>query len=112
MPSICDPGENLIKNVKANGIKLFAFGTMCSNNSSYKSGFPSSKFIFEGFSSQEKVPKRANSYQISKYDKTTILFESPNRLKKLLNELKHYLGGKIQISRELTKSLRSKLEII
>ncbi len=42
---------------------------------------------------------------ISNHDKTTILFESPPRLKNLLSELKEYLGGEreIQVSRELTK---------
>ena len=41
----------------------------------------------------------------SKNDKTTILFESPYRLKKLLNELKEHCGGEreIEICRELTK---------
>ena len=43
--------------------------------------------------------------EISKNEKTTILFESPHRLKKLLIELKEYCGGdrEIQVSRELTK---------
>ena len=38
-------------------------------------------------------------------DKTTILFESPHRLKKLLIELKKIFGGdrEIEVSRELTK---------
>ena len=42
---------------------------------------------------------------ISKNNKTTILFESPHRLKKLLNELKNFCGGEreIQVFRELTK---------
>ena len=37
--------------------------------------------------------------------KTIILFESPHRLKKLLNELKEYCGGEreIHVYRELTK---------
>ena len=43
--------------------------------------------------------------EISRNNKTTILFESPKRLKKLLIELKEYLGGerKVHIARELTK---------
>ena len=43
--------------------------------------------------------------EISKNEKTTILFESPHRLKKLLKELKEYCGGnrETQVFRELTK---------
>ena len=43
--------------------------------------------------------------KISKTDKTTILFESPHRLQKLLNQLKEFCGGEreIQVFRELTK---------
>ena len=49
--------------------------------------------------------------QEQKNEKTTILFESPNRLKKLLFELKEYLGGEkeIQISRELTKKFEEQI---
>ena len=38
-------------------------------------------------------------------EKTTIIYESPLRLKKLLQDLKEYLGGerKIQVSKEITK---------
>ena len=43
--------------------------------------------------------------EISKRNKTTILYESPHRLLKLLRELKEYCGGdrELQVSRELTK---------
>ena len=43
--------------------------------------------------------------EISISEKTTIIFESPHRLKKLLLELKDFCGGEreIQIFRELTK---------
>ena len=43
--------------------------------------------------------------EISQNEKTTILFEAPHRLKKLLTDLKFYCGGEriIHISRELTK---------
>ena len=69
------------------------------------SGLPSSRFSFEGFLPRKKSEREKILFEISKNNKTTILFESPNRLKKLLTELKDYLGGerKVLISRELTK---------
>ena len=56
--------------------------------------------------------------EIRDSDKTSILFESPHRLKKLLIELKEYFGcqREIQIYRELTKmfeeNIGSNLEMI
>ena len=83
MPSICDPGEELVKEARIKWNKYYLYSwSMCSTNCSCKSGFPSSKFTFEGFL-PKKNQKRENSFQISKNDKTTILFESPNRLKKI-----------------------------
>ncbi len=106
MPSICDPGEELIKELKIKGIKTICIpGPSAALTALVKSGFPSSKFIFEGFLPKKKSERVKIILQISRNEKTTILFESPNRLKKLLAELKEYLGGdkEIQISRELTK---------
>ena len=106
MPSICDPGEELIKESRIKGIKTICIPGPCAALTALvKSGFPSSKFIFEGFLPKKKSERVKIILQISRNEKTTILFESPNRLKKLLSELKEYLGGEkeIQISRELTK---------
>ena len=106
MPSICDPGENLIKNVKANGINVICIPGPCAAITAIiTSGMPSSKFTFEGFLPKKKSQREQILIDISKNDKTTILFESPHRLKKLLIELKKYFGGsrEIQICRELTK---------
>ena len=43
--------------------------------------------------------------EISENQKTTILYESPHRINRLLKELKEFCGGsrEIQIARELTK---------
>ena len=69
------------------------------------SGLPSSRFVFEGFLPRKKSEREKIIFEISKNEKTTILFESPYRLKKLLKELKEIYGGSRQIivSRELTK---------
>ena len=106
MPSICDPGEDLIKNAKINGIKVICIPGPCAAITALvSSGLPSSKFIFEGFLPKKKKDREKLLLEISKNDKTTILFESPYRFKKLLNELKEYCGGEreIEVSRELTK---------
>jgi len=106
MPSICDPGEDLIKSVRSIGIKIICIPGPCAVTTALvKSGMESSKFTFEGFLPKKKSEREKILYEINKNEKTTILFESPHRLKKLLSELKKYLGGEreISISRELTK---------
>ena len=106
MPSICDPGEKLINDARTNGISVVCIPGPCAALTALvSSGLPSSRFTFEGFLPRKKSERENILLQISKNNKTTILFESPNRLKKLLNELKDYLGGerKVLICRELTK---------
>ena len=106
MPSICDPGEKLIKEARAFGLNVICIpGPSAVLTALVSSGLPSSKFIFEGFLPKKKSEREKLLSELSKNDKTTVLFESPHRLKKLLNELKHFCGGnrEIQVSRELTK---------
>ncbi len=106
MPSICDPGENLIKETKSNGLNVICIPGPCAALTALvSSGFPSSKFTFEGFLPKKKIEREKILLEISKNDKTTILFESPRRLQKLLIQLKDYCGGgrEIQVFRELTK---------
>ena len=106
MPSICDPGEYLVKIAKSNGINIICIPGPCAAITALvSSGLPSSKFIFEGFLPKKKSEREKILMNISNNDKTTILFESPHRLKKLLDELKKNLGGdrEIEVSRELTK---------
>ena len=106
MPSICDPGEELVKDATSKGINVICIPGPCAAITALvSSGLPSSKFIFEGFLPKKKSEREKILFQISKNDKTTILFESPHRLKKLLIELKKFLGGdrEVKVSRELTK---------
>ncbi len=106
MPSICDPGEDLVKEARSNGITIVCIPGPCAVTTALvSSGLPSSKFIFEGFLPKKKSEREKLLLEISKNDKTTILFESPIRLKNLLNELKDHCGGEreIIVLRELTK---------
>ena len=106
MPSICDPGEDLVRIAKINGFDAICIPGPCAAiNALISSGMPSSTFIFEGFLPKKKKDREAILLEISKRQKTTILFESPHRLLKLLNEIKDFCGGEreIQVSREITK---------
>jgi len=106
MPSICDPGEDLIREVRSNEIDIICIPGPCAALTALvSSGLPSSKFTFEGFFPKKSSERKKLLSEIKKSEKTTILYESPNRLKKLLNELNEYCGGQreIHICRELTK---------
>ncbi len=106
MPGICDPGEELVRDAKIRGINVICIpGPSAALTALVSSGFSSSKFTFEGFLPKKLSEREIILFEISKNEKTTILFESPHRLKKLLKELKVYLGGEreMQLYRELTK---------
>ena len=112
MPSICDPGEALVKDLKSIGIKIICIPGPCAAITALvSSGLPSSKFTFEGFLPKKISERKKILIELSKNDRTSIVFESPNRLKKLLNELKEYFGGEreIHISRELTKKFEENI---
>ncbi len=106
MPSICDPGEDLIKNARSKGITIICIPGPCAALTALvSSGLPSSRFLFEGFLPKKKSEREKILLEISKNDKTTIIFESPHRLINSLKELKEICGGEreIEVSRELTK---------
>ena len=106
MPGICDPGENLVKEARLNDIDVICIPGPCAALTALTtSGFESSKFTFEGFLPKKKLEREKLLFEISNNKKTTIIYESPHRFMKTLNELKNYCGGdkEIQISRELTK---------
>ena len=112
MPSICDPGEDLVCKARSFGIDIICIPGPCAAIAALvSSGMPSSKFIFEGFLPKKQSDRKRILLEISNNEKTTILFESPQRLNKLLRELKEFCGGEreIQVSRELTKKFEQQI---
>ena len=106
MPSICDPGEDIVKAVKSEGYDVICVPGACAALTALvSSGMPSSRFVFEGFLPIKKINREKILLEISQNEKTTILYESTHRLKRLLNELHKVCGGdrEIEIARELTK---------
>ena len=106
MPGICDPGEDIARIAKSEGIDLICVPGACAGLTALvSSGLPSSSFVFEGFLPKKKIDRDKILLEISKNKKTTIIYESPYRLKKLLKELYEFCGGdrEIIVARELTK---------
>ena len=106
MPGICDPGEDIAKSVKSEGFDIICIPGACAAITALvSSGLPSSSFVFEGFLPKKQIDREKILFEISKNEKTTIIFESPKRLKKILKELLDFCGGnrEIMVARELTK---------
>ncbi len=112
LPSICDPGEDLVKIVKVNKFETICVpGPSAPLTALISSGFPASKFIFEGFLPKKKSEREKILFEISKNEKTTIVFEAPHRLNKLLNDLREYCGAhrEVVVCRELTKKFEEQI---
>ena len=112
MPSICDPGEDLVKEIRKIGLEAICIpGPSAALTALVSSGLPSSNFIFEGFLPKKKKEREKVLKEISQNNKTTILFESPHKIRELLKELKKYCGGsrELFISREMTKKFEENI---
>ena len=106
LPGICDPGEEIARRVKNEGIEIICVPGACAAITALvASGLPSSSFVFEGFLPKKQIEREKILLEICKNQKTTIIYESPHRLKKLLEELNDFCGGdrEIMVARELTK---------
>lgn len=104
-PAVSDPGFLLVRECLKNGIEVECLpGATALVPALVNSGFPTDRFIFEGFLPHQKG-RQKRLQALLEETRTMIFYESPYRVLKLLNELKEYFGEerKVSISRELTK---------
>jgi 16S rRNA (cytidine1402-2'-O)-methyltransferase len=105
MPSISDPGYELVKAAIEKGLSVIPLpGANAALTALIASGLAPQPFYFYGFLHRGKKEKRAELERLRSLTDTFILYESPHRLKETLKELHQALGNrKIVICRELTK---------
>jgi 16S rRNA (cytidine1402-2'-O)-methyltransferase len=105
MPSISDPGYELVKSAIEKGLSVIPLpGANAALTALIASGLAPQPFYFYGFLHRGKKEKRAELERLRSLTDTFILYESPHRLKETLKELHQALGNrKIVICRELTK---------
>ena len=103
-PGISDPGFLLVREALANGIPVDSLpGATAFVPALIKSGFPSERFLFEGFLPHKKG-RQTRIESMKEESRTAIYYESPHRLLKTLQQFKDILGERnVSVSRELTK---------
>lgn len=104
-PGISDPGFMLIRECIKNEIDIECLpGPTAFLPALINSGFPSEKFVFEGFLPQKKG-RNKRLKAIADEPRTMIFYESPYRIERFINELSEVLGEErlASISREITK---------
>lgn len=105
MPGISDPGFLAIRAAHQHHIPVIVIpGPDAATTALVASGLPSDKYAFEGFLPQKKG-RQKRLQQLAEEERTLIIYESPNRLLKLLGELETYFGPDrlAAVARELTK---------
>ena len=103
-PTVSDPGYRLIRDCVKKGVDIVPIpGPSAVTAALSVAGLPSDSFTFVGFLPQKKG-RIKKIEQLSEINNTIILFESPHRLLKTLNQLFEILGNRqVAIGRELTK---------
>lgn len=104
-PGISDPGHILIAACIAENIQVETLpGATAFVPALVNSGFATDEFVFIGFLPHKKG-RMTKLKEIALIEKTILLYESPFRVLKLLEELKLHIGTerKISCSREISK---------
>lgn len=104
-PGISDPGFLLVREALKAGVKIDCLpGATALIPALVKSGFPTDRFVFEGFLPHKKG-RQTLLKKLAEEDRTIVFYESPHRLMKTLEQLKEYFGAdrQISVSRELSK---------
>jgi len=105
-PVISDPGWKLIKKCLGLGISYTSVpGVSAAINGAVLSGLPVGRFCFLGFLPKKDGERKKILEKYKEIDGAKIIYESPFRLIKLIEELKMVYGEEINISvcREMTK---------
>ncbi len=101
-PLISDPGYKLTREITKNGFSVYSIPGACSLiNALVSSALPTDSFFFAGFLDS----KIASLQNLTDIKSTIVIFESPKRILKTLENIKDTFGedADLCVSREMTK---------
>jgi 16S rRNA (cytidine1402-2'-O)-methyltransferase len=104
-PGISDPGYKIIRSCISEGIRVVPIpGPSGIITALTASGKPTDRFTFEGFLSNKSTRRRNELKKLKSEERTVILYESPHRILKTLEDVLEIYGDvEIVLARELTK---------
>jgi 16S rRNA (cytidine1402-2'-O)-methyltransferase len=105
-PLLSDPGERLVRAVVDAGHVVVPVPGASALLAAYvAAGLPGSSFTFHGFVPRTGSDRSRLLEEVAASPRTSIIYESPNRLPKLLADLESICGGErlAAVGRELTK---------
>ncbi|WP_349532752.1 16S rRNA (cytidine(1402)-2'-O)-methyltransferase [Leuconostoc citreum] len=106
MPSISDPGKELVAAAVENNIPVVPIpGATAGVTALIASGLVPQPFYFYGFLQRKNSDQLSELKQLSTVKDTVIFYESPHRLKQTLANIQKVMGNDRQVvlARELTK---------
>ena len=104
-PAISDPGFMLVRSCVEKGVEVQCLpGATAFVPALVDSGLPNDRFYFEGFLPQKKG-RQTRLKALAEQEHTMIIYESPFRLDKTLQQLAENLGldRRASVSREISK---------
>ena len=104
-PLVSDPGYPLVRACIDEGMEVRVVpGPSAAIAALVVSGFPTDRFVFEGFLPRTAGDRRARLAALTDEPRTVVLYESPRRLATLLGELAAIdADRRVAVCRELTK---------
>lgn len=112
MPGVSDPGQALVRYCRDNAIDYDVLpGANALLTAFVASGFEETQMLFFGFLDHKGVSRNAGLLKALHSGYATILYESPHRLEKLLQELEQEAPEReIFLAKELTKKYQKYLK--
>lgn len=104
-PGISDPGFLLVREALKASLQVDCLpGATALIPALVKSGFPTDRFVFEGFLPHKKG-RQTLLKKLAEEERTIVLYESPHRLIKTIEQVIGFFGADrlISVSRELSK---------
>jgi 16S rRNA (cytidine1402-2'-O)-methyltransferase len=110
-PGISDPGQRVVRAAIENGCKVESVPGPCALVAALTaSGLSTEEFYFLGFLPHKSAARRRKLESLRGTTATLILYESPYRVEKLLQELVEiYPSAQVVLARELTKKFEEYL---